>query len=254
MTYIEKLTKRITETGSNLCVGLDPRPDLMEGDLAVYLKDVVTETLPYVAAFKPNIAYFEQFGAPGMFVLEEVLRSIPEEVPVILDVKRSDIPETQKFYAKAYFDRWGVDAVTLNPYMGFDSIVPFAEYEHKGVYLLGVTSNPGSADLQMAQVNGQYVFERVVQMATRGLDYPAAVGLVLGLTNITPEVWDRIEDVPLLVPGLGAQGGDVSLLSRSVRKAPLLVNVSRSVVYGDPDTPLAERAAKFSEKIKKVMS
>ena len=147
MRYAERLQGRIDQTGSRLCVGLDPRPG--DGGAAAardFLKQVIEETAPWAAAYKPNMAYFEAMGIEGIRLLEELLAGMPEEIPVILDAKRSDIGETQKYYAQGYFAGWNVDAVTLNPFLGYDSIEPFLDWQGKGIYLLAVTSNPGSAD------------------------------------------------------------------------------------------------------------
>ena len=149
MRYGERLKARIESTGSRLCVGLDPRPG--EGGIEAvpdFLKRVIDETWQHAAAFKPNMAYFEAMGLRGIEILENLLGAMPKEVPVILDAKRSDIGETQKYYAHSYFAHWKVDAVTLNPFLGYDSIEPFLGWEGKGIYLLAVTSNAGSADFQ----------------------------------------------------------------------------------------------------------
>ena len=136
--------------GTRLCVGIDPRPELSGGieQVPEFLRRVVGETAEYAAAFKPNMAYFEAMGLRGIEILQEMLEEMPNEVPIILDAKRSDIGETQKYYAKSYFENWNVDAVTLNPFLGYDSIEPFLDWEGKGIYLLAVTSNAGSADFQ----------------------------------------------------------------------------------------------------------
>lgn len=242
-TFAEKLSCRISSTGSNLCVGLDPRPDLISGDLESFLLEVVRETAPHAAAFKPNIAYFEARGSGGIHVLETLLGEIPPEIPVILDVKRSDIPETMKYYAEAYFQKWNVDAVTLNGLMGFDSVEPFLTHPGRGVYLLGVTSNPGAADVELQKVGDRYVFELMQDFATRARELPGDVGLVVGLTNVSDEVLARVADIPLLIPGLGAQGGDPARLDLAHRKAPCLVNASRSILFGDTGTPATRAEA-----------
>ena len=133
MRYAERLQNRINETGSRLCVGIDPRPG-DDGIEAVpdFLKRLVDETWEHAAAFKPNMAYFEAMGLLGIEILEELMGRMPKEVPVILDAKRSDIGETQKYYAHSYFSHWKVDAVTLNPFLGYDSIEPFLGWEGKG--------------------------------------------------------------------------------------------------------------------------
>ena len=248
MTYAQKLQNRISAIQSNLCVGLDPRPDLIQGAVEPYLEEVIATTAPYAAAFKPNAAYFEALGADGVYMLERLLTHIPNEIPVVLDVKRSDIPETMKYYAEAYFKAWNVDAVTLNGLMGFDSIEPFLHTPGRGVYLLGVTSNPGAADIELQKVGERYVFELMQDYAAQAADLPGDVGLVVGLTNVSDDVLNRVTDLPLLVPGLGAQGGDLSRLRVSDRRAPILINASRSILYGNDGTP-ATRAAAARTKI-----
>ncbi len=254
MTFEEKLSRHIAHTGSNLCIGLDPRPNRIDGDVGDFLRRVVGETTEWAAAYKPNIAYFEAMGSDGYRLLENLLEAMPDEVPVILDCKRSDIGETQRYYAKAYFENWQVDAVTLNPFMGFDSIEPFLEYEGRGVYLLALTSNPGASEFLGQQLNGRYVFEWVHEMRDRAVDLPGSVGLVMGLTNLDDEVLGRVNDVPLLIPGLGAQGGDLSRLQGKERHAPLLVNASRGILYGEPDKSFETKAREYVEKIREAFA
>ncbi len=251
-TFDEKLNQRIAATGSRLCVGLDPRPDLLKGDVDDVLRRLIAETAPYAAALKPNMAYFEAMGVRGIELLEELLEAVPDDLPVILDAKRGDIGETQRYYAKAYFENWDVDAVTLSPFMGFDSIEPFLHQEGKGVYLLGVTSNPGSADIQRQKLaDGRYVFELVQEFRQRAESegLPGSVGLVVGLTNVEPEIMERIADVPLLVPGLGAQGGDLNTLSLNNRQAPVLINVSRGIMFPEDGKTFADQAKYYAELI-----
>lgn len=254
MKYSEKLANRIKTVGSRLCVGIDPRPELSGGVDAVpdFLRRVVGETWEYAAAFKPNMAYFEAMGLQGIEMLEEMLDEMPDEVPVILDAKRSDIGETQKYYAKSYFENWDVDAVTLNPFLGYDSIEPFLDWEGKGIYLLAVTSNAGSADFQRQKLaDGRFVFELVQELGKRAAEEgkKTDVGYVVGLTNASEEVLDRIVDSPLLIPGLGAQGGDLASLDGRNRTAPDVVNVSRGITYKDMDKSFAEKAKAWSEQL-----
>jgi len=237
MTYTEKLQARIQAIQSHLCVGLDLRAkDAAEAREVA--REVIEQTAPYAAAFKPNAAYFEAMGWQGVKLLEELRAMIPAEIPVVLDVKRGDIGETQRYYAKACFDVIGADAVTLNPFMGRDTLEPFLEYQDRGVYLLAVTSNKGAQDIEMQRVGERHVFELVGDM----LKGVAQGGLVVGLTNAAGNILDRVPDVPLLIPGLGAQGGDVEALRGSGRKAPLLINVSRGVLQGEPQAAYAARA------------
>jgi len=247
MTYREKLQQRIEATGSGLCVGLDPRPEKHGDKLAGFLHQVIDETAEFAAAFKPNMAYFEALGSAGVKLLEdEVLARIPKEVPVILDAKRGDIGSTQEYYAKGYFETWDVDAVTLNPYMGFETIEPFLGYKDKGLYLLGVTSNTGSAEIQRQTLaDGREVFEIVNEMTRRS----PMIGLVLGLTSAAGPVLEKIHDVPLLIPGLGAQGGDLEALKGQNRNAPSVVNVSRGILYNEPEKSFAEKAQSYANRI-----
>jgi orotidine-5'-phosphate decarboxylase len=252
MRYAERLQHRITATGSRLCVGLDPRPG--DGGAAAardFLLQVVDETWEHAAAFKPNMAYFEAMGIEGIQLLEDLLADMPKEVPVILDAKRSDIGETQKYYAQGYFSRWNVDAVTLNPFLGYDSIEPFLDWEGKGIYLLAVTSNPGSADFQRKTLaDGRSVFELVTALGARSEAEARKtdVGYVVGLTNASG-VLAAIPDAPLLVPGLGAQGGDLNALAAAGRTAPDVINVSRGILYAGDDQSFARRAKDWAIKI-----
>jgi orotidine 5'-phosphate decarboxylase subfamily 2 len=212
---------------------------------------VIDQTLAVAAAYKPNVAYFEAMGMEGFRLLEELRSWIPSEVPLILDAKRGDIGETQRYYAKACYDVWGADAVTLNAYMGEDTLEPFLAHPEKGVYLLAVTSNPGSADVETRKLeDGRSVFELIQDMALRS----DQVGLVVGLTN-AGGVLERIADLPLLLPGLGAQGGDLQRLSVGIaRQAPLLVNVSRAILFPGHGETHGEAAARFAEEIRRSLS
>lgn len=252
MRFTEKLQQQITATGSRLCVGLDPRPGDGGADAAKeFLSRVIEETSDYAAAFKPNMAYFEAMGISGIKVLEEILKQIPSHIPIILDAKRSDIGETQKYYAQGYFNGWNVDAVTLNPFLGYDSIEPFLDYVGKAVYLLAVTSNPGTTDFQQQDLaDGRKVFELVTALGARAQTEGRVtdVGYVVGLTN-SESVLPKMPDAPLLVPGLGAQGGDLGALAAAGRRAPDVINVSRGILYAQDEMSFRERAKFWMEKI-----
>ena len=259
MTYAERLKSRLETTGSALCVGLDPRPDMTEGGVDAipdFLRRVIGETAEYAAAFKPNIAYFEAMGLRGLEILDQLLGEMPKEVPVILDAKRSDIGETQKYYARSYFENWGVDAVTLNPFLGYDTLEPFLDWEGKGVYLLAVTSNPGSVDFQRRDCEGKRLFERVGELCERAQSEgrKTTAGLVVGLTNADGDVLANLPDVPLLVPGLGAQGGSLDSLAGSARNAASVINVSRGITYAEGSTDYAGLAKHWADKIAKRLS
>ena len=256
MNFLEKLKRRIITTSSGLCVGLDVRANSAD-EARAFIREVIEQTVPFAAAFKPNAAYFEALGWQGMKLLEELREMIPRDIPIVLDVKRGDIGETQRYYAKACFDVIGADAVTLNPFMGRDTLEPFLEYADKGIYLLAVTSNKGAQDIELrkiqdsrgkiqgAESEGRHVFEIVCEMI-KGVPQG---GLVVGLTNASSDILARIPDVPLLIPGLGAQGGDVAALKASKRIAPLLINVSRGILYAEPEKSFAEKAKHWAKMI-----
>lgn len=253
MRYSERLRQRISAIDSRLCVGLDPRPDAATAsETEAFLRQVVEETYSQAAAFKPNMAYFEAMGLAGIEILDRLLAWMPCEVPIILDAKRSDIGETQKYYAQSYFSRWKVDAVTLNPFLGYDSLEPFLGWEGKGIYLLAVTSNAGSADFQRRKLaDGRSVYQLVTELGERSRAACVAtdVGYVVGLTNAA-EVLADMPDAPLLVPGLGAQGGDMAALVGAGRTAPDVINVSRGILYADDDKSYCQRAAYWSAAIR----
>lgn len=251
MTFREKLERRIQTTGSHLCVGLDIRAEKADEATKRLIIRIIEETSAFAAAFKPNAAYFEALGWQGVRMLAQILKAVPKDIPVIYDAKRGDIGETQSYYAKAAFEEFGVDAITLNPYMGAETLEPFLKYSGKGLYLLGVTSNPGAADIELQRLqDGRQVFEIVNEM-TRVSDQ---VGLVVGLTNASGDALAKTSDVPLLVPGLGAQGGDVTALKNTGRKAPILVNVSRGITHAEPEKPFASKAKFWMEKVAEVFS
>ena len=181
MNYFEKLAKRSRDAHTLLCVGLDPEFSRHEPDkVASYNRAIIDATAEFAACYKPNIAFYEQWGIPGLRALEETISSIPAGIPVIGDVKRGDIGSTAAAYARAMFDSWGFDAITLNGYLGRDSIEPFLAYEDKGFYLLCRTSNPGAADLQYLDIEGgNKLYEQVALTVTQ---WSTRIGLVVGAT------------------------------------------------------------------------
>ena len=234
-------------------MGLDPRPVADGvGQVEDFLKEVVDQTWQHAAAFKPNMAYFEAMGLRGIEILDRLLEWMPREVPIILDAKRSDIGETQKYYAQSYFAHWNVDAVTLNPFLGYDSIEPFLSWSGRGIYLLAVTSNPGSADFQRQLLaDGRSVFELVTALGekARQAESETEVGYVVGLTNASG-VLAKMPDAPLLIPGLGAQGGDLAALVAAKRQAQDVINVSRGILYAGDERTYEQRAISWAEKIR----
>lgn len=244
-SFFSFLDKRIDDSSSLLCVGLDPHiPELKEPNAASALDfclTLVKQTAPYAAAFKPNAAFFEVFGAEGWTALKQVIEAIHEEssrlgslIPVILDAKRGDIASTAEAYARSAFENLGAHCITLNPYLGKDSIDPFIQNSEKGVFLLCKTSNPGSGDLQDLQLeNGLTLYEHVAKLA-QAWNTKNNIGLVVGATH--PEALTRVRaaapDLWFLAPGVGAQGGELaSALKAGLRKdgKGILLPVSRGI-------------------------
>jgi orotidine-5'-phosphate decarboxylase len=248
-TFFEKLAARCEALQSSLCIGLDPDPRripkcLGSGPEAIFnfCVEIVEATADSASAFKPNLAFFESIGVEGMNVLEQTLKAIPAEIPVILDAKRGDIGTTARHYAHALFDRLGAGAVTINPYMGHDSLEPFLERADCGVYVLCLTSNPGAKDFQLQ--NDLYL--RVARKVADWNEHRNC-GLVVGATKpqYLASILSLVPDMPLLIPGLGAQGGDLDTIMHTAPGLPLhqlLFNVSRSIIYAGDDSTFGHQA------------
>jgi uridine monophosphate synthetase len=238
MSFFQRLEARARQMNSLLCVGLDPHlNDLespsLEGVRSFCLR-LIQGTADLAVAFKPNIAFFELFGSAGLKVLEDVMGAIPEGIPVILDAKRGDIASTAEAYAQAVFNQIGATAVTVNPYLGYDSVGPFIKDPEKGVFLLCKTSNPGSADLQDLPLSGgDFVYEQVASLAQKWNEKDN-IGVVVGATQ--PEALHRIRvlapELWFLAPGVGVQGGDLHTALQAGMRADgmgMLISVSRSI-------------------------
>ncbi len=241
-SYVERLARRCREAGSFVCVGLDVPGDLPADEVAVRNRALIEATAPYAACFKPNLAFYEQFGIPGLRALEATIDAIPDGIPVIGDAKRGDVGNTAAAYARALFDVWGFDAATVNPFQGRDAVDPFLAHEDRGVYLLCRTSNPGSVTIQNATLeSGELLYER---LAAEMPSWGANVGLVVGAT--APAELARVRSLAprtaLLVPGVGAQGGDPADVVAAAGCEPglLVVNASRSIAAA-PDPAAAAR-------------
>jgi uridine monophosphate synthetase len=232
MNFFERLEQRAHEIDSLLCVGLDPRTK----DAASAREEcfrLIEATSKFALAFKPNAAFFEAFGAAGVTALKEVIAHVPAEIPVILDAKRGDIADTAEAYAQAAFDELGAQAITLNPYLGGEALRPFLARSDRGAFVLCKTSNPGADEFQALSGEGHLLYEMVAQRAQQW-NTNGNVGLVVGATDpqalarvraAAPELW-------FLVPGIGAQGGDLkSALEAGLRPdgLGLIINVSRQI-------------------------
>jgi orotidine 5''-phosphate decarboxylase, subfamily 2 len=248
MSFVSKLDAVVQKNRSLLCVGLDPTLENLpaggeiEDRLAEWGKAIVEQTADLVCCYKPNLAFYEQFGLPGLRGLKRILQFIPAEIPVLLDAKRGDIGSTAEAHAKAVFEQWGADAVTLNSYLGEDGVKPFLKYEGKTVFLLCYTSNPSAVEVQL---HGEPpMFEHIAALA-KSWGSSDQVGLVVGATQ--PEALARVRQICpqnwILAPGVGAQGGDLGASLRAGLRADgsgLIIPVSRAVM-GAPDPRQAAR-------------
>lgn len=238
-----------------LCVGLDPDiarlPSSLSGEhgLFEFCREIVDATAPFACAFKPQAAYFGAVGAES--VLEKTIHYIHEHYPdhvVILDAKRGDIGATATMYAREAFSRYGADAVTVNPWMGGDTLVPFTDWADRGVIVLCRTSNPGSGDIQGLDTGQGSVALRVAKLATTEWNTNCNLALVVGATwpAQIAEVRATVGDMPLLIPGIGAQGGDLQAVidaGLDSRGYGLVINASRSIIYASAGRDFADAAA-----------
>ncbi len=242
MAFFDRLTQRIQNVNSLLCIGLDPHIELLPEPTAEAAKEfcvrIIEATVPIASAYKPNAAFFEVFGAQGWQALKDIIAAVPNGIPVILDAKRGDIASTARAYARAVFEKLGANAVTLHPYLGWDAIEPFLQDPERGVFLLCKTSNPGSDDLQSLTLSsGDPLYTHIAKMAVKWSMH-ANLGLVVGATdpNALAAVRRAAPDLWLLAPGVGAQGADLErALSAGLRGDGLgvLVPVSRGIARAE---------------------
>lgn len=259
MNFFKNLEESINKKNSLLCIGIDPQGfNTKDSDIYKKLYDfgriLVDSTDKYAACYKPNIAFYESFGIEGLKALKDTIQYIPENTPVILDAKRSDIGNTARAYAESVYGFYGADAVTLNPYLGKESILPFLEYSDKGIFALCRTSNPGSGGIQELKVlSNNGISDFYLELAKLITEWSPNIGLVVAgndpeslknVRNILPDVW-------ILAPGIGAQGGTIAdALNAGIREdgKGILLNVSRGISVADSP----EKAARdFCEQIRK---
>ncbi len=261
LSFLSRLQARWGTGDTLLCVGLDPDATrfpahLRARDDAIYAfcRAIVDATAEFACAFKPQIAYFAAARAEDQ--LESLIahcRQHHPQVPVILDAKRGDIGSTAEQYAREAFERYGADAVTLSPFMGFDSIEPYLAYAGRGAFLLCRTSNAGGNDLQMLDVGGEKLYERIARLASSTWNRGGELGLVVGATY--PAELARVRELapalPLLVPGIGAQGGDVQASVRAGQDTAgggMAINSSRAILYADSSEAFAQRAGEVARR------
>ncbi len=248
-SFNNRLKKHIAEISSYLCVGLDISPESLGSSSSLsqcidHSKRVIDATIDLIAAFKPNFAFFERWGSAGFKWLESTMNYINTRTLTIADGKRGDIGNTAEQYAKSIFNHFGFDAVTVNPYMGEDAIIPFIKRPEKGAFILCKTSNPSSSDFQNSQNGQKHVFELVARKSVE-LNSMENVGLVVGAT--LPEEIKKIRhlapELPFLMPGVGAQGGD---LEKSIRygneKGIALISISRGIIFSGDKTEKSIRS------------
>ncbi len=266
MTFYEKLNRVWDKSGSLVCVGLDPDLGKIPAHLTAeggeahpafaFNRVVIDATADLVCAYKPQIAHFSgQALEKDLALTLDYLRERYPEIPVILDGKRGDVSGTAAFYAREAFDRYGADALTVNPYLGGDSMEPFLERKDKGVVILCRTSNPGAGDLQDLEVEGRKLYLVVAEKAVKNWNYNGNVVLVAGATY--PQELEEIRsiagDMPLLVPGVGAQGGDIEAVIKSgldSRGAGLIINSSRGIIYAGSGEDFADSARLAARKLR----
>ena len=261
MGFLEKLKRASQTNQSLLCVGLDTNvdriPRTLKGDALAFNRAIIEATSDLVCAYKPNIAFYEAMGAQGWRTLRETIRAVPEDIPVILDAKRGDIGNTARMYAKAFFEKLGVDAVTVNAYMGYDAVEPFLAYEGRCTFILCLTSNAGSADFQRLRCEGRPLYRWMAEK-TRLWSERGACGLVVGATHPEElrEIREAAPGLPFLIPGLGAQGGDVAAAVRFGTDANgegAILNSSRGILYASSGTDFAEAAREAAASLREAI-
>ena len=244
MTFTTKLANAIRQHDSLLCVGLDPDiarfPGVLQGRsdaVFEFCRAIIDATASYACAFKPQIAYFAALAAEDQLqAICDYLNQNYPDIPIVLDAKRGDIGATAEQYAREAFERYKADAVTVNPYMGFDSIEPYLQWNEKGVIVLCRTSNPGGSDLQSLLVDGQPLYQHVARLVAQQWNRNGQCALVVGATfpQEIAEVRKIVGEMPLLVPGIGAQGGDIEatvLAGQTHDGTGMMINSSRAILY-----------------------
>ncbi len=264
----QQLIENIQRKKSFLCVGLDtdikkiPEHLLREEDpIFAFNKAIIDATAPYCVAYKPNLAFYEAFGVKGIIAFEKTVKYIQENYPdqfIIADAKRGDIGNTSAMYARTFFEEYNLDAVTVAPYMGEDSVTPFLGYDGKWVILLALTSNKGSQDFQLTEsTEGEKLFQKVLRKSQEWADSEQMM-YVVGATQgrAFEEIRQIVPNHFLLVPGVGAQGGSLSEVCKYGMTADcgLLVNSSRAIIYADKSEKFAEAAAAAAQAVQQEMA
>jgi orotidine-5'-phosphate decarboxylase len=269
MNALQKL-ESANHNNKFICVGLDsdinklPESLLKESNpILEFNRRIIEATSKYAAAYKINFAFYEVEGANGLKNIEQTLSYIPQDILTIGDAKRGDIGNTSKMYASAVFNSMGFDSITLHPYMGYDSVSPFLEYDDKLNFILALTSNPGANDFEKLKLSdGSYVFQKVIN-AVNNWNKKENCGIVFGATKIEDlkENFEHIRELPVLLPGVGAQGGkldDVVNAFKEIHRKRYLVNISRGIIYKDSsddfDMNAAEEIISLNNQVSNILS
>ena len=265
MLPVEKILKAQQANRSFICLGLDLDPKKMPKEHASspkgmfdFVKAIVDATADQVCAYKPNLAFYEALGSDGFALLQLIVERIPDNIPVIIDGKRNDIGNTATQYASSLFDYLKADWITINPYMGYDSMRPFLERKDKGAFVLCLTSNAGSKDFQLLQVDGRPLYE-VVAERVNYWNKDNNCGLVVGATHPSQlgDIRALAGDMPILIPGVGAQGGsleDAIVAGTDGFRKPAVINVSRSVLYASRGDDFASKARQELARLNAIVT
>jgi orotidine-5'-phosphate decarboxylase len=261
MKAFEKTLNKIEKSGSMLCIGLDTDLNNIPNHLGKDIKSIldfnysiIDSTKDFASAYKINFAFYEQYGNAGFDILKKTADYIPSDILKIADAKRADIGNSSKAYAIAVFDELHFDSVTVSPYMGMDSILPFFEYDDKLVFILALTSNPGSMDFQKLLSEGEPIYQYVIRKSIK--EFPVnKTGFVVGATH--PDELAAIRNIApyniLLIPGVGTQGGDIEGILKANSNKPALINVSRDIIYQSNGLDYAVKAGERAEYYKNLL-
>ena len=272
MNFVKKLVRASQTNSSLLCVGIDPDPELMPEGVSIveFGKAIVEATSDLVCTYKFNLAFFEVLGIEGIDAMREIIKCVPDNIPIIGDAKLGDIGNTAKAYAKTIYCTFNFDAATVNPYLGFDSIEPFIQYRDNGVFILCRTSNPGAVDFQSLRCETEVLFQYETERRQRPLFEIVAekaklwnlngnIGLVIGATY--PEELRMIRqwypDMPLLIPGIGAQGGELPSAVRygvNAKRELAIISSSRQIIYASRGKDFPEAARRVASELRDQMN
>jgi orotidine-5'-phosphate decarboxylase len=260
MNFLEKLAEASRENRSLLCVGLDPDPAMMPEGIGIFdfNKAIIDATADLVCAYKPNIAFYEALGSAGLDALKHTRDYVPENIPVIIDAKRGDIDNTARAYARGLFDYFNFDAATVSPYLGYDALEPFLRYRDRGIFVLCRTSNASSIDFQslLLKTGGgpKMLFEVVAEKVNQWNKY-GNLGLVVGATypGELKLIRQRYPEIPLLIPGVGAQGGELSQVVNygvDAGRRRTIINSSRQILYASKGKDFAAAAGHTARELR----